>query len=164
MKVYKPVVLAFFTLIVSSLLLGLVFDAFDITISFSVAFYVLLCFAQMVHSLEEYATKFWMQLNVTPLSLFRRRSQSREPMMDRAFFILFNIVLNAVMLVFSWPILLGASWSWFFGVGMALVGIGNGIIHCGTALKRGKYFSGCVSGVLIFITGAMILASLSVRL
>jgi len=164
MRVFKPVVLAIAALVVSSLLFGLVFDAFKVTISFSATFYLLLCLAQMVHSLEEYATKFWMQLTVTPFSAFRRRSWSREPMMDRAFFVLFNIILNAVMLAFYWPIYLGASWSWFFGVGMALVGVGNGILHCGTALKRGKYFSGCVSGVLTFITGTMILASLSVYL
>nr|MDO8099099.1 HXXEE domain-containing protein [Candidatus Njordarchaeota archaeon] len=164
MKVFKPVVLAFVALIVSSLAFGLLFDAFKVTISYSAAFYLLLCFAQMVHSLEEYATRFWMQLTVTPLSAFRRRRQGREPMMDRAFFVLFNIILNAVMLVFYWPILLGVSWSWLFGVGMTLVGVGNGILHCGTALRHLKYFSGCISGVLTFITGVLTLSSLSVKL
>jgi hypothetical protein len=164
MKVFKPVVVAVAALILSSFLFGLVFDAFKVTISFSATFYLLLCCAQMIHSLEEYATKFWVQLAVTPLSAFRRRSQSTEPMADRAFFVLFNILLNALMLAFYWPISLGLSWSWLFGVGMALVGIGNGILHCGTALKRRKYFSGCVSGVLTFITGALILATLSVHL
>jgi hypothetical protein len=164
MKVFKPVVIAVCALVISSFLFGLVFDAFKVTISFSLTFYLLLCLAQMVHSLEEYATKFWIQLGATPFSAFRRRSQSGEPMADRAFFVLFNIILNVLMLAFYWPISLGVSWSWLFGVGMALVGVGNGILHCGTALKRRKYFSGCVSGVLTFVTGALILASLSVHL
>lgn len=164
MKVFKPVVLSFAALVVASLLFGIIFETFGVTVSFSTTFYLFICFAQMIHSLEEYETRFWVHFTETPLLAFRRRSRSREPVMDRAFFVIFNIVLNAVMLFFYWPISLAASWSWLFGVGMAFVGVGNGILHCGTALKRRKYFSGCVSGVLTFITGALILTSLSVHL
>lgn len=164
MKVFKPVVLAILALIAASLLFGIIFNALKVTIFFSATSYLLLCFAQMIHSLEEYATGFWAHFAETPFSAFRTTSKTKEPMMDRTFFVLFNIALNAVMLLFYWPILLGESWSWLFGVGMAFVGVGNGLLHCGTALKRRKYFSGCVSGVLTFITGALILTSLSVHL
>jgi hypothetical protein len=68
------------------------------------------------------------------------------------------------MLLLYWPILLGASWSWLFGVGMALVGVGNGILHCGMALKHWEYFSGCLSGVMTFMTGALLLVSLSIHM
>jgi hypothetical protein len=82
---------------------------------------------------------------------------------DRAFFVLFNIALNAVMLSFYWPISYGASWSWLFGLGMACVGVGNGFLHCGMAVKQMMYFSGCISAALTLITGVLVLMSLSVH-
>jgi hypothetical protein len=164
MKVFKPVVISFAALVVASLTFGVVFDAFGITVSFSTTFYLLICFVQIVHSLEEYATKFWVHIADTPLFAFRERSQTREPAMDRSFFVAFNIVLNMVMLFFYWPISLGASWSWVFGIGMASLSVGNGILHWGTALIRWEYFSGCVSGVFTFVAGTLMLTSLSLHL
>jgi hypothetical protein len=164
MIVFKPVVISFAALVVASLLFGLFFDTFGVTVSFSTAFYLLICFAQIVHSFEEYATKFWIHIADTPLFAFRRHSHSRERAAYRSFFILFNVVLNMVMLLFYWPISLGAPWSWVFGIGMAFESVGNGILHCGTALGRREYFSGCISSVFTFLAGALLLTSISLHL
>jgi hypothetical protein len=127
-------------------------------------FYLFLCFAQMLHSLEEYFTQFWTHITEARVFSRWRRSGDAGPIADRAFFILFNIALNAVMLSFYWPISYGASWSWLFGLGMACEGVGNGILHCGTAVNQMKYFSGCISAGLTLISGALVLTSLSVHI
>jgi hypothetical protein len=73
-----------------------------------------------------------------------------------------NIALNALMLAYVWPIVLGLSWAWFFGVAMAVVGIGNGILHCGTTILNKKYYSGSVTGIITLVVGAAILVELLV--
>ncbi|MGA2239391.1 MAG: HXXEE domain-containing protein [Candidatus Bathyarchaeia archaeon] len=164
MKVFRPVVIGVTVLAVVSFLFGLTLDALGITLTFSAMFYLFLCFAQVLHSLEEYFTQFWMHIAETPLLTMRTSSRDAKPIMDRVFIILFNIVLNMVMLSFYWPISFGASLSWLFGLGMAAVGVGNGFLHCGMAIRQGRYFSGCISAGLTLITGGLVFTSLSVRI
>ena len=163
MRVFRPVVIGVTVLVLASFLFGLALDVRGITPTLSATFYLFLCFAQMFHSLEEYFTQFWM--HITEARSFSRWRHSGDGglIADRAFFVFFNTALNAVMLSFYWPISHGASWSWLFGLGMACVGVGNGFLHCGVAVKQMKYFSGCISASLTLITGALVLVSLSVH-
>ena len=163
MRVFKPVVLGVSALVIASFLIGLILDAIGVTLTLSAVFYLFLCFAQMLHSLEEYLTQFWAHIANVPLLTARTRFQDAKPAMDRSFFTLFNIVLNAAMLSFCWPISYGASWSWLFGLGMASVGVGNGVLHCGIAVRQRGYFSGCISATLTFAAGVLVFASLSVH-
>lgn len=164
MRAFRPVVLGLTALVVASFLFGLLLDAIGFTLTISALFYLFLCFAQMLHSLEEYFTQFWMHIPEIPLLTMWTRFRDAKPTMDRTFFVLFNIVLNGAMLSFYWPISYVAPWSWLFGLGMAGVGVGNGILHCGMAAKQRSYFSGCISATLTFMTGALVLTSLSVRI
>ena len=164
MKAFRPVVLAVAGLIAASPLFGLIFDAIGLRLTFSAIFYLFLCFAQMLHSLEEYFTQFWMHIAEIPLLTRWTSPRDTKPIMDRTFFILFNIALNVLMLSFYWPISHGTSWSYLFGLAMAGVGVGNGFLHCGMAVRQKGYFSGCISAGLTLMTGALVLASLSVRI
>jgi hypothetical protein len=158
------VVIVVTALVIVSLLFGLTLDAMGITIAFSATLYLFLCLAQALHSLEEYYTQFWMHITeAQPFSRWRR-SGDAGPIADRAFFMLFNIAMNVVMFSFYWPVSYGASWSWLFGLGMASVGVANGLLHCDMAIKRRAYFSGCISASLTFVAGASVLASLSIRI
>jgi hypothetical protein len=155
------VVVGVTALVVASFLLGLTLDSMRITITFSATFHLFLCLAQMLHSLEEYITQFWVHISEAPPLRKWKRSGNGEPIADRAFFILFNVTLNLIMLSFYWPISYGASWSWLFGLGMACVGVGNGFLHCGMAVTQKRYFSGCISASLTLISGILVLTSLS---
>jgi hypothetical protein len=150
-------------LVAASFLFGLALDVRGITLTFSAMFNLFQCFAQMLHSVEEYFTQFWMHITEARVFSKWRRSGDSGPIADRAFFILFNIALDAVMLSFYWPVSYGVSWSWLFGLGMACEGVGNGLLHCGMAVKQMKYFSGCISASLTLITGALVLMSVSVH-
>jgi hypothetical protein len=164
MRVFRPVVIGVTVLVLGSFLFGLVLDVRGITLTFSAMFYLFLCFAQMLHSLEEYFTQFWTHITEARVFSKWRRSGNAGPIADRAFFILFNIALNSVMLSFYWPISYGASGSRLFGLGMTCVGVGNGFLHRGTAVKQMRYFSGCISAGFTIITGALVLTSLSVHI
>jgi hypothetical protein len=164
MRVFRPVVIGVTVLVVASFLFGLTLDALGITLTFSALFYLFLCLAQVLHSFEEYFTQFWMHIAETPLFTMWTSSRDARSILDRVFFILFNVVLNVVMLSFYWPISFGASWSWLFGLGMAGVGVGNGFLHCGMAIRQGRYFSGCISAGLTLILGVLVFTSLSVRI
>ena len=164
MKVFKPVVIGLTALVVASFLFGLMLDPLGISLAFSATFYLFLCFAQVLHSLEEYFTQFWVHIAETPLISVGTNSRNAKVIMDRDFFVIFNVVLNVVMLLFYWPISFGAPWSWLFGLGMATVGVGNGFLHCGMAIRQRGYFSGCISSCLTLITGGFVFMSLSVRI
>jgi len=103
MRVFRPVVLGLIALVVASFLFGMTLDAIGLMLTFSATFYLFLCFAQMLHSLEECFTQFWKHIAETPLLTTWTRFQDARPIMDRTFFVLF-IVLNAVMLSFYWAI------------------------------------------------------------
>ena len=164
MKAFRPVVLGVTALIAASPLFGLMLDAIGLRLTFSSMFYLFMCFAQILHSLEEYFAQFWMHFAEIPLLTRWTSPPNAKPIMDRTFFILFNIALNVLMLLFYWPISHEASWSCLFGLAMAGVGVGNGFLHCGMTIKQKGYFSGCISASLTLITGALAWTSLSIRI
>lgn len=79
MRVFKPVVLGVSALVIASFLIGLILDAIGVTLTLSAVFYLFLCFAQMLHSLEEYLTQFWVHIANVPCSRLGHvsRMQSR---------------------------------------------------------------------------------------
>lgn len=161
MKIFAPVVIGVILLAVTSAIVGFMFGASISLLAYSAWFYLALCFAQMAHSIEEYFTQFWDHIGKALIfTLLKRLRRGTPLMLDRSFFILFNIALNVVMFVYFFPINASVLWAWFFGVGMAIVGIGNGILHCGTALMQWKYYSGCITGILTLVFGSVVLGSL----
>jgi hypothetical protein len=62
MRVFRPVVIGVTVLVLASFLFGLALDVRGITLTLSATSYLFLCFAQMLHSLEEYFTQFWMHI------------------------------------------------------------------------------------------------------
>jgi hypothetical protein len=80
---------------VASFLFGLVLAVRGITLTFSAVFHLFLCLAQMLHSLEEYFTKFWMHITEAGAFSKWRRSGDAGPIAGRAFFVLFNTALSA---------------------------------------------------------------------
>jgi hypothetical protein len=160
MRIFRPVVIGFTALVVASFLFGQALDFVRINLAFSATFYLFLCFAQILHSVEEYMAQFWLHIAEIPVLRNTKRGD-KEPTMDRAFFIVFNVALNLIMLSFYWPISHGASWSLLFGLGMACVGVGNGFLHGGMAAMQRKYFSGCMTASLTFISGILVLTSIT---
>ena len=65
----------------------------------------------------------------------------------------FNLAFDALMFLFYLFLLQGVAWWWVFVLGMTLVGVGNAVLHCGTALLKGGYFSGCVTTVFTLAAG-----------
>ena len=55
MKVFRPAVIGVTVLAIASFLFGPTLEALGITLTFSAMFYLFLCFAQVLHSLEEYS-------------------------------------------------------------------------------------------------------------
>lgn len=74
MRVFRPVVLGLIALVVASFLFGMTLDAIGLMLTFSATFYLFLCFAQMLHSLEEYLTQFWVHFANVPLLTARTHS------------------------------------------------------------------------------------------
>jgi hypothetical protein len=165
MSVAKSVVTAIAALTVASVLLGLVFEACRATFMIPAALYLALCFAQTSHSVEEYLTRFWVHIFEAPLLPFSRTFQSRGPnKVSRVSFVAFNIAFDGLMFLFYLFLLQGAAWSWVFVLGTALVGVGNGVLHCGTSLLKRGYFSGCVTAIFTLAAGSLTLAFTTARL
>jgi hypothetical protein len=165
MSVVKSVATAVAALAVASVLLGLVFESYRVTFVIPAALYLALCFAQASHSIEEYLTRFWVHIFEAPLLPFSRTYQSRGPgKVSRVSFVAFNIAFDGVMFLFYPFLLQGAAWSWVFVLGTALVGVGNAVLHCGTALLKRAYFSGCVTAIFTLLAGSLTLAFTTVRL
>ena len=161
MKVFYPVVFGFITVIFVSFFIGSLFPSIFMEYPYSATFYLLLCFAQIVHSIEEYFTQFWDHIGEAFLIPLIIKFRKTEPLtLDKSFFIAGNIALIGIMLLYFRPIEYGASWAWFFGIVIAFVEIGNGILHCGTAISQRKYYSGSVSGVFTLIAGFLLLVSM----
>lgn len=121
-------------------------------------------FCATIHSVEEYFSHFWEHITEIPMFPFKKHPEGNGiPRSDRFFFIVFNIAFDGLMFLYYLFLSWNAVWSWVFVLGMALVGVGNSILHCGTALNKRAYFSGCISAVFTLITGAIILASVSIR-
>lgn len=141
------------------------FEACRVTFAIPAVLYLALCFAQASHSVEEYLTRFWEHISETPLLPFSRTFQSRgTAKVSRTAFVAFNIAFDGLMFLFYLFLLRGAAWSWVFVLGMALVGVGNAVLHCGTALLKRAYFSGCVTAVFTLAAGSLTLAFATGRL
>ena len=165
MSVVKSVITAVAALTVASVLLGLVFEACRVTFVIPAALYLALCFAQASHSVEEYLTRFWVHIFEAQLLPFSRAFQSRgSSKVSRVSFITFNTAFDGLMFLFYLFLLQGVAWSWVFVLGTALVGVGNGVLHCGTALLRRGYFSGCVTAIFTLAAGSLTLTFTTVRL
>jgi len=165
MSVVKSVVAAVSALTVASVLLGLLFEAYRVTFAIPAELYLALCFAQASHSVEEYLTRFWAHIFETPLLPFSRVFQSRGPSkVSRVSFIAFNTAFDGLMFLFCLFLLQGAAWSWVFVLGTALIGVGNGVLHCGTTLLKRAYFSGCISAIFTLVAGSLTLAFTTVRI
>jgi hypothetical protein len=165
MSVVKSVVAAVSALTVASVLLGLVFEAYRVTFAIPAELYLALCFAQASHSVEEYLTRFWVHIFEAPLLPLSGASQSRgTSKVSRVSFIAFNTTFDGLMFLFCLFLLQGAAWSWVFVLGTALVGVGNGVLHCGTTLLKRAYFSGCITAIFTLVAGSLTLAFTTVRI
>ena len=108
---------------------------------------------------------FWMHIFEAPLPPFSRAFQSREPSkISRVSFVAFNTAFDGLMFLFCLFLLQGAAWSWVFVLGTALIGVGNGVLHCGTTLLKRAYFSGCISAIFTLVAGSLTLAFTTVRI
>jgi hypothetical protein len=95
---------------------------------------------------------------------FSRAFQSRgTAKVSRTAFVAFNIAFDGLVFLFYVFLLRGAAWSWVFVLGTALVGVGNAVLHCGTALPREPTFSGCATAVFTLAAGSFTLGLTSVR-
>jgi len=156
MKVFKPLI-AFLVILTSlSISVGLLFPDFALSLTYSPTFYLLICFAQAGHFLEEYYTKAWKmeaQLRKNP------DGTPKEPASGRDFLVAFSHVLILLSFLFYFPIAAQAPWAIIYGLGVALNGILNGVVHSAILVKFKKN-TGFISGLFLSVFGILLWVSI----
>ncbi|MFX1537576.1 MAG: hypothetical protein ACFFDI_25520 [Promethearchaeota archaeon] len=160
MKVVKPLVAFLPGLILVSVVMGLLFEVWGVNILYSSTLYLLLCVATAGHFIEETYTQAWK------IEAQLRKDQDgnpKPPIMDRAFFVLFSHSLVIISFLFYFPIAIETFWALVYGLGVAILGMGNGIAHFAILIKF-KVNTGCISGFFQFLFGLLIWVSLFIPL
>lgn len=158
MKANNPLVYFFIGQLIFSLVLGSILEIFDINITYSSTFYLLLCIANAGHFIEENSKKIWVLES-------KVKNQNREPedkiesTMDRNFFILFSHTLVIVGFLYYIPIKYQFFWATVFGLTLSMMEIGNGIAHIGILIKY-KINTGVISGSFQLLFGLLVWMSL----
>jgi hypothetical protein len=156
MKVFKPLVAFLVLLTITSILAGLLFPGAISVLNYSSTMFLLVCFANAAHFLEEHYTKAWEiegQLRKNP------DGTPKESLYDRAFFVAFSHSIVLMSFLFYFPIANGDPWALLFGLGVSLNGILNGVVHLGI-LAKFRRNTGVVSGLLQLLFGSMVLVSM----
>jgi hypothetical protein len=156
MKIFKPLVAFLVLLVTTSLLAGLLFPSAMSVLSYSSTMFLMVCFANAAHFLEETYTKAWEiegQLRKNP------DGTPKEPLYDKAFFVAFSHSIVLLSFLFYFPIANGDLWALLFGLGASFNGILNGLVHLG-ALVKFRRNTGVVSGLLQLLFGSLVIASL----
>ncbi|MHA2063787.1 MAG: HXXEE domain-containing protein [Candidatus Thorarchaeota archaeon] len=156
MKVFKPLVAFLVLLTLISILAGLLFPVSVSALSYSPTLFLLVCFANAVHFLEENYTKAWEiegQLRKNP------DGTPKESLYDKAFFVAFSHSIVLMSFLFYFPIANGDPWAFLFGLGISLNGILNGMIHLGI-LAMFRRNTGVVSGLLQLLFGSLVFVSI----
>jgi len=156
MKIFKPLVAFLVLLTVISLLVGLFFPSEISALSYSSTMFLMVCFANAAHFLEETYTKAWEvegQLRQNP------DGTPKESLYDKAFFVAFSHSIVLLSFLFYFPIANGDSWALLFGLGVSFNGILNGAVHLGI-LAKFRRNTGVVSGLLQLVFGTLVIASL----
>jgi hypothetical protein len=156
MKVFKPLVAFLVLLIIVSMLAGLLFTGPISVLSYSPTLFLLVCFANALHFLEEDLTKAWEvegQLRKNP------DGTPKESLYDKAFFVAFSHSIVLLSFLLYIPIANGVPWALLFGLGVSLNGILNGLVHLGI-LAKFRRNTGVASGLLQLVFGSLVIASL----
>lgn len=156
MKIFKPLVAFLTLLIIASIFAGLIFPDVVSVLSYSSTMFLLVCFANALHFLEEDFTKAWEvegQLRKSP------DGTPKESLYDKAFFVAFSHSIVLLSFLFYIPIANGAPWALLFGLGVSLNGILNGLVHLGI-LAKFRRNTGVVSGLIQLVFGSLVIASL----
>ncbi|MFW9800067.1 MAG: HXXEE domain-containing protein [Candidatus Thorarchaeota archaeon] len=156
MKVFKPLVAFLILLATVSILVGMIFPASVSVLSYSPTLFLLVCFANAAHFLEETYTRAW-----EAEALIRKNPNGtpKEPMYDKAFFVAFSHSIVLLSFLFYFPIANGDPWALLFGLGVSLNGVLNGMVHLGILVKLRRN-TGVVSGLLQLLFGSLVIASL----
>ncbi|MFW9863592.1 MAG: hypothetical protein ACFFEX_17070 [Candidatus Thorarchaeota archaeon] len=156
MKVFKPLVAFLTLLVITSIIAGLLFPDVVSVLSYSSTMFLMVCFANAAHFLEETYTKAWEvegQLRMNP------DGTPKESLYDKAFFVTFSHSIVLLSFLFYFPIANGDSWALLFGLGVSFNGILNGAVHLGI-LAKFRRNTGVVSGLFQLIFGSLVIASL----
>ncbi len=156
MKVFKPLVAFLVLLTITSIVIGLLFPSTVAVLNYSSTMFLLVCFANAAHFLEETYTKAW-----EVEGQLRKNSDGtpKESLYDKAFFVAFSHSIVLLSFLFYFPLANGDPWAWLFGLGVSLNGILNGVVHLGI-LARFRRNTGVISGLLQLVFGSLVIASL----
>jgi hypothetical protein len=155
MKVFKPLIAFLTLLIVISITVGLLFPVQVVEYAYSPLIYLLFCFAQAGHLLEENYTKAW---EVEAQLRKHKDGTPKEPISGRDFLVLFSHVLVLLSFLFYFPISTQTPWALFYGLGIALNGIANGVAHTAILIKFRKN-TGFISGLFLLVLGILLWTS-----
>ncbi|MFW9792707.1 MAG: HXXEE domain-containing protein [Candidatus Thorarchaeota archaeon] len=155
MKVFKPLIIFLVLLIAISLVVGLLLPTQVATFVYSPTMYLLICFAQAGHFLEENYTKAW-----EVEAQLRRNADGtpKELVSSRDFLVLFSHVLVLLSFLFYFPIATQTPWALIYGLGISLNGIANGVVHTAILIKFKKN-TGFISGLILLAFGILLWVS-----
>ncbi len=119
--------------------------------------YLALGLAQAAHSVEEVLTGLWK--NMPEVSGWLHAKLAFVPVLHWSVevFAAANLVIVALLLGFSPFVFQNRSWALWVVRVAAVIEVLNGLIHIIPAVARGGYWPGCVSAVLLFGIGLLIL-------
>ncbi|MHA1950122.1 MAG: HXXEE domain-containing protein [Candidatus Thorarchaeota archaeon] len=155
MKVFKPLIAFLTLLVVVSVTVGLLFPVQVLGLAYSPTIYLLFCFAQAGHLLEENYTKAW---EVEAQLRTHKDGTPKEPLSGRDFLVLFSHVLVLLSFLFYFPISTQTEWALIYGLGISVNGIINGVAHTAILIKFRKN-TGFVSGLFLLVLGILLWTS-----
>ncbi|MFW9808077.1 MAG: HXXEE domain-containing protein [Candidatus Thorarchaeota archaeon] len=155
MKVFKPLVIFLVLLILVSILAGILFPVQVVEFAYSPLMYLLVCFAQAGHFLEENYTRAW---EVEAQLRKHKDGTPKDPISGRDFLVLFSHVLVLLSFLFYFPIATQTPWALIYGLGISLNGILNGVVHTALLIKF-KRNTGFVSGLFLLVFGILLWTS-----
>jgi hypothetical protein len=156
MRIFKPLVAFLVLLMIVSIIVGLLFPESISALNYSPTLFLLVCFSNAAHFLEEDYTRAWeieVQLRKNP------DGSPKEPLYDKAFFVTFSHAIVLLSFLFYFPIANGEPWALLFGLGISLNAILNGLVHLGI-LARFRRNTGVISGLLQLIFGLLVFVSI----
>jgi hypothetical protein len=121
--------------------------------------YLLLGLAQAAHSVEEVLTGLWLALPAVTGWLQARLPRVPVLEWNAQGFAAANITIVALLLGTSGFVFLRQPWTKHLVRVVSFVEMLNGLGHLSAALLTGRYFSGSISAVFLFILGLLALLS-----
>ncbi|MFW9768025.1 MAG: hypothetical protein ACFFF9_13915 [Candidatus Thorarchaeota archaeon] len=155
MKVFKPLIVFMVLLLTISVTVGLLFPVEIVAFAYSPLIYLLVCFSQAGHFLEENYTKAW---EVEAQLRKHEDGTPKESISGRDFLVLFSHVLVLLSFLLYFPISTQAPWALIYGLGIALNGMLNGIVHTAILIKFRRN-TGFISGLFLLTFGILLWVS-----